>query len=68
MDWQQAISLTLVAGAATALLWGRFRRRTLRLGRDTHCVCAGRPGSASPNSIIFHARKGERPLVLVKMK
>jgi hypothetical protein len=58
----------IVAGAATALLWGRFRRRTFRLGQDTHCGCVGSQANASPNTIIFHARKGERPQVRVKMK
>jgi hypothetical protein len=68
VDWQQAISLMIVAGATTALLWGRFRRRKFRFGQDTHCGCAGNSAAASQSSIIFHARKGERPQVLVKMK
>lgn len=68
VDWQQAISLMIVTGALTALLWGRLRSRKFKFGRDTHCGCAGSPTTASQSSIIFHARKGERPRVLVKMK
>jgi hypothetical protein len=68
VDWQQAISLMIVAMAATALIWARFRRRRFRFGHDTPCGCANNPAGASQSSIVFHARKGERPKVLVKMK
>jgi len=68
VDWQQILSLMIVGIATTALLWGRFRPRKFRFGHDTHCGCASGPAGASQNSIIFHARKGHRPRVLVKMK
>lgn len=68
VDWQQVLSLVIVGIATMALLWGRFRHRKFGGGRGTHCGCDGSPTSASQNSIIFHARKGHRSRVLVKMK
>jgi hypothetical protein len=77
MDWQQLVALTIVAVTAALLvgsrLVGRFGRRKFSFERDTHCGCsAGRHGasqhSVTPPSVIYHARKGERPQVLIKMK
>jgi hypothetical protein len=68
MDWQQIVSLTIVGVAAVALLRAKYRRRKFSFERDTHCGCAVADPSAAQGSIIFHARKGERPRVLVKMK
>jgi hypothetical protein len=65
VNWQQVVSLIIVAVAAAALLWGWIRRRKFRFDRDTHCGCGT---SSQQGSIIFHARKGERSQVLVKMK
>jgi hypothetical protein len=67
MDWQQIIALAIVAAAAGLLFWGRARRRKFNLQRDTHCGCSS--GDAAPKStIVFHARKGQRPTVTMKMK
>jgi hypothetical protein len=68
MDWQQLVSLIVVASAAVLLLGSRFRRRKFSFERDTHCGCAAIQGSSLQSSIIFRARKGERPEVLVKMR
>ena len=68
MDWQQLVALLIVATAAVLLVWGRVRRRKFQFGRDTHCGCSSPAGAASQSSIVFHARKGEQPRVLVKMK
>jgi hypothetical protein len=68
VNWQQIISLSIVAAAATALAWRQFRPRKFRFDRDTHCGCAMSEGRAVQSSIVFHARKGERSQVLVKMK
>ena len=68
MDWQQLVSLAVVGCAAVLLLGSRFRRRKFSFERDTHCGCAAVPASALRNTIVFHARKGERPRVLVKMR
>jgi len=68
MNWQQVVSLLIVALAAGLLLWGRLRPRKFSFQRDTHCGCAGPGGSAGQQgSIVFHARKGERPEVVVRM-
>jgi hypothetical protein len=68
MNWQQAVSLAIVAVVAGMFLWGRLRRRKFSFARDTHCGCSA-PGQAeAKSSIVFHARKGERPAVVVKMK
>jgi hypothetical protein len=47
---------------------GKFRRRKFNFHRDTHCGCAPPSQSTTHQSIIFHARKGERPQVIVKKK
>jgi hypothetical protein len=64
MDWQQAISLLIVATAAALLARGWWRRRQRRFDRETHCGCP----SSNPDapSILFHARKGQRPEIRVK--
>ena len=68
MDWQQMVSLLIVAAAGGLMLWGRFRRRQFSFQRDTHCGCAAIPQDGVQNSIIFRARKGQRPQILVKMR
>jgi hypothetical protein len=66
MDWQQVVSLLIVAATASLFIGARFRRRKFSLERDTHCGCASEGGPASKSSIVFHARKGERPQIIVK--
>ncbi len=68
MDWQQLVSLVVVASAAVLLAWGKFRRRKFSFERDTHCGCAAVHESTPRSSIVFHARKGSRPEVWVKMR
>jgi hypothetical protein len=67
MDWQQPVSLGIVAAAAGLLVWSKLRRRRFSFQRDTHCGCAAGQSPARQSSIVFRARKGERPEVLVKM-
>jgi hypothetical protein len=67
MDWQKLTALGIVAATAALFLRNRFRPRKFSFARDTHCGCAGR--AAAPNhSVVFHARKGQRPEIVVKMK
>ena len=68
MDWQQLVSLVIVATAAGMLLGRGLRRRKFSFGRDTHCGCGGANSGGVQGSIVFHARKGQRPEVLVKMR
>ena len=68
MDWQQTVSLVVVASAAVLLVGSKFRRRKFSFERDTHCGCAAVQESSPQSSIVFRARKGQRPEVLVKMR
>ena len=68
MDWQQIVALLIVATAAALLVWSRVHRRKFQFGRDTHCGCSSPSAHASQSSIVFHARKGEAPRVMLKMK
>lgn len=67
-DWQQAVSLLIVAGAATGLTASKLRRRKFNFERDTHCGCASTPIGPTHGSIVFRARKGGRAEVVMKMK
>jgi hypothetical protein len=68
MDWQQLISLIIVAGAVGLLVRSKFRRPAFSLQKDTHCGCAPVAGSERRSSITFRARKGQRPEIIVKQK
>lgn len=68
MDRQQLVSLLIVAAAAFLLGWNRLRRRRFSFDRDLPCGCSGVGRSQTSSSIIFRARKGERSVVIVKMK
>ena len=68
MNWQQAVSLAIVALAGGLFLRGQFHRRKFSFERDTHCGCSAQGQFGTKSSIVFHARKGERPEVMVKMK
>ena len=68
MDWQQLVALLIVATAAALLVGSRVRRRKFQFGRDTHCGCSSPAATGSQSSITYHARKGETPRVLVKLK
>ena len=68
VNLQTAIALMIVAIAAAGLLWGLLRRRKFSFERDSLCGCSAASRSPNEGSIIFHARKGERPSVTVKAK
>lgn len=68
MNWQTLVSLLIVAVAAAALLWGVMRRRKLRFDRSNPCGCALPARGETGSSVVFHARKGERPKIIVKNK
>jgi hypothetical protein len=65
MDWQQCAALGIVAASAAGLIGGKFRRRKFGQG-ISHCGC-DRNSSGSGQSIVFRARKGARPEILIKM-
>jgi len=62
------VSLVIVASAAGLLGWSRFRRRKFSFEQGTHCGCVAVPQSAPQSSIVFRARKGERPEVRIRMR
>jgi hypothetical protein len=66
MDWQEATALLIVAATATAFAWRKLRPRKFNLQRDTHCGCS--PSAAAAPSVVFHARKGERPQITIRPK
>lgn len=68
VNWQTVVSLVIVALAGAGLLWGRLRRRKFSFARDTHCGCSTAEHAPNTSSIVFHARKGERPQIIVKTK
>jgi hypothetical protein len=68
MDWQQLVALVIVASAAGLLAWSKLRRHKFSFEQDTHCGCAGVSQSSPQSSIVFRARKGQRPEVRVRMR
>jgi hypothetical protein len=68
VEWQQLVSLIIVAAAAVLLAAGWWRRRKFSFQKDSHCGCTAVPSTGPSGSIVFHARKGQRPEVLVKMR
>jgi len=68
VDWQQIVSLMVVAATAVALLGSRLRRRRFSFARDTHCGCSTAGRSPAQGAIVFRARKGERPQIVLKAK
>ena len=68
MQWQQMVSLAIVGVAGALLIWGRFRRRKFSFARETHCGCSAAAELPTQSSILFHARKGELPQIVVKIK
>jgi len=67
MDWQQILSLSIVAATALAFVLARQRRRNSCIERDTHCGCKT-SRSAEKSSIVYSAKKGERAKIVVKMR
>ena len=68
MDWQQLVSLSIVGITGCAFMWSRFGRRKFSFARDTHCGCAAAGGQVPQHSVVYRARKGERPQVVIKFR
>jgi hypothetical protein len=69
MDWQRIAALTVVAVTAGVFLARAWpRRRKFSFERQTHCGCGTAGESGARNSVVFHARKGRRAQVIVRMK
>ncbi len=68
MDWQQVVSLAIIAIAGILLVGSRLRRRKFSFERETHCGCSAAPHNGPQSSIVFRARKGERARVVMKLR
>jgi hypothetical protein len=68
MDWQASVALLIVACTGLLLLRSRFGRRKYHFQEQTGCGCSSAASSVPQGKIVFHARKGERPEVIVHMK
>lgn len=68
MDWQQLVSLIIVGATAMGMLWIRLRRRKSVFERATACSGCAVNHQVPRHSVVFHARKGERPQVIVTLK
>jgi hypothetical protein len=66
MDWQKIASFVIVAVTAGVFLWTKLRRRRFSFEHETHCGCSS--ASGSKDSIVFHARKGQRAQIIIKSK
>jgi hypothetical protein len=69
VDWQETAALAITAATAATFAWARWRRRKFRFDRGTHCGCAsGENAAPERGSILYRARKGERPQIIVKAR
>ncbi len=66
VDWQQIIALLIVVVTVAIMLRSRIQPRRHAPIRTSPCGCGGM-ASATPPTIVYHARKGERPQIVVKM-
>ena len=66
MDWQEGLALAL--GALTAMLLVRrwFRLRNGRKTGKARCGCLAATATPPRGSIVYSARKGERPRILIR--
>jgi hypothetical protein len=67
MDWQQPTALMIVAGTAGVFLWQWLRPKYFGRKKSSVCGCSSPSQKDHPPSVIYHARKGERPSITVKM-
>jgi hypothetical protein len=66
MDWQQVTALSVVVLTAGLFGLARWRRsRKARLPCDSGCGC-GSQAAPPRETVIYHARKGQRPEIIVK--
>jgi len=66
MAWQEIAALAIVGLTIGIMLWQLLRPRKFGAKKGLACGCAG--SSIPPRErIIFKARKGETPQILVKV-
>jgi hypothetical protein len=65
MGWQEMAALAVVAATASIFMWRAMRPRRYTFQSAGHCGCSS--NSIPPRqSIIFRARKGETPQIVVR--
>jgi hypothetical protein len=67
MDSQEIIALGIVAATAGIFLWNRLQKRS-RLHGGHACNCSHQGSHTTQPSILYSARKGERPVITVKSR
>ena len=67
MDWQQPTALMIVASTAGVFLWQWLRPKRLGGKKGSVCGCSANMNSGPKPSVIYHARKGGRSQITVKM-
>ncbi len=68
MNWQQGISLLIVATTAALFLRAKLHRPKFSFARDTHCGCSGSRQARPQHSVIYRKRKGGPSEIIVKME
>lgn len=68
MDWQQPVALAIVGITAALFLWNQFRPRRAGIFRSGHCGCSSASSLNRPATIIFRARRGERPQIVTRTR
>jgi len=69
MDWQEAIALTIVAATSVLFFWQQVRLRRATFGKHPKqlaCGCAAATPSSTTPIITYHAKKGARPVLIVR--
>ncbi|MCU0771988.1 MAG: hypothetical protein MUE94_09525 [Verrucomicrobia bacterium] len=67
MDWQQGIALLMVGLTAALFLRAWRRRAGARFGCGSQCGCDRAQTSPPRGSVIYRARKGERPQIITRL-
>lgn len=72
MDWQEIAALTMVGATAAAFVWRKLRPPVLKFQRgslqDSHCGCSTASIASPRQTIIYRARRGQTPQVIVKTR
>jgi hypothetical protein len=66
MDWQQMVALMIVGITALLFLRARVRRRKAALPCGQSCGCGTAMPDSNPPRIVYRARKGEQPQIIVR--
>jgi hypothetical protein len=65
MNWQQIVSLLIVATTAALFLRARLQRPKFSFARATHCGCGSQRSARPQPSVILRKRKGGPAQIIV---